>query len=409
MSKRREHVDIVIVGAGIIGLALAKELQHRHPHASVCILEKEERLGCHASGRNSGVLHAGLYYPPGTLKAQLCRQGALALKAYCEEQGLPYQATGKIILPTKPADDKVLDLLYERGTQNGVALEWLTNQQLHMLEPLAFSCTGRALYSPETGSFDAHAILARLGANVRIHYQSPVIAIDPDTQTVQTPTSSISYGHLYNTAGLMADKIAKYCGLGEQYTLLPFKGMYYELSSQCPIAIRHHLYPTPDLNMPFLGVHFTRSLTGRIYIGPSAIPVFGREQYEKLNGIDWGEIPSILLGLSRLYLENPDGFRGYAHAETLRYWKAYFLRAAQTLVPALRSEHLIKSQKVGIRPQLYDKQSKKLAMDFIVERRKHETHILNAISPAFTSAFTFARYVLDNVEVHEEASYATCG
>lgn len=392
--------DIIIVGAGIVGLSLARELNRRHPNLSIMLLEKEPDLGKHASGRNSGVLHAGIYYPPGTLKARLCVAGARQLVAYCEEENLPFHRTGKIIVPVSPTDNPQLDLLAERATGNGVTVEWLDADSLKTLEPEAYTITGKALYSPMTGTFDPLSILTRISEHltrrgVEICFNKKVDACFPEARRLVAGGESVEYGHLFNTAGLYADVIARAFQVGTIYRMMPFKGLYFQLSKQTDIRLKHHLYPVPDLTIPFLGVHFTNSVKGQVYCGPTAIPALGRENYHGLEGLDLRETPQFAWHLARLYLKNTQGFRMFAHQEGSRFLKRNFVQAAQALVPRIRSQDLQPSQKVGIRAQLYNSRTRQLEMDFVVEPGLASTHILNAVSPAFSSAFAFASHVLD--------------
>jgi L-2-hydroxyglutarate oxidase len=188
-------------------------------------------------------------------------------------------------------------------------------------------------------------------------------------------------------------------GLGERYAMLPFKGLYWKLAPDALLTINGPIYPVPDLNVPFLGVHFTKRVDGEVHLGPTAIPAFGRENYAGLTGLAPAEIVPILSRLLGQYWGNKQGFRAYAHAESLRFFKTRFVEAAQALVPGLEGRHLIKSDKVGIRAQLLDKEKGELVMDFLVQQAPGSTHVLNAVSPAFTSAFAFARLVLDGAEV----------
>ena len=391
--------DFLIVGAGIVGLTLAFELRQQYKDARILILEKERGLGLHASGRNSGVLHAGIYYPEGTLKAQICRDGAEILFQFCEKRKLPMRRIGKIIVPLQKGDDAQLDLLFARANQNGVTMQYLDQQALKSLEPDAQSATGRALWSPTTGSFEPKAILNHLyeelvASGVEIYFNEQVEHVDPTSGSVKTQQQRFYFGHLFNTAGLHADRIAQACGVGERYGVLPFKGLYYRLDPQSGLDIRHHIYPVPDLNMPFLGVHFTRSHAGEIFLGPTAIPAFGRENYRGLQGIAWPETLTIFRNLIDLYMANPLNFRQYSHTECLRFFKPLFVKAAQALAPKLQERHLLPCEKVGIRPQLFDRQDRSLVMDFVVVSGERSTHILNAISPAFTCSFAFAKFVL---------------
>lgn len=400
----QRSADFVVVGAGIVGLALARELRWRHPAARIVVLEKEPVLGAHASGRNSGVLHSGIYYPEGSHKAALCAQGARELGAYCGEHRLPLARPGKVVVPPGEGDDTGLDELLARARRNGARAELIDARQLRELEPEARSATGRALYVPDTAVVDPIAVLdhlaTALGASgVAVWLAHPVTDIDPRRGLLRAGGVKLRFGHLFNAAGLHADRVARACGVGERYAILPFKGLYYRLLPTSGIRVRGLIYPVPDLQVPFLGIHFTTQIDGTVQVGPTAVPALGRESYHRAQGARPGEAAAIVLELVTQYARNAGGFRRFAHAEALRFLKSRFVAAARTLVPRLRAEHLVRSSKVGIRAQLVDRSDHRLIMDFVVEPGERSTHVLNAVSPAFTSAFPFARLVLDHAGV----------
>lgn len=387
--------DVVIVGAGIVGLTLARALAKARPELRIVVLEKEALQGAHASGRNSGVVHAGIYYTPGSLKARLCTEGSKRLLAYCHERALPVRATGKVIIPTKEGDFERLDELHRRGPANGVRLEMVDRSRLLELEPAAASAE-RALYSPNTASINPQlvldALVAELGTlGVTVTFGVVVTAVDAKAKQVMLSTGGrLDYGFLLNAAGSHADRLAHAMGVGSAYVLLPFRGGYYELSARAPVKIRRQVYPVPDPELPFLGVHMTVTVSGKVYVGPTARPVLGREHYGALSGIDWGELPGQVWRHAELFLTNRGGFRRHALVEVERMMKSRFVEEAQRLIPAIRPEDLLPSKKVGIRAQLYDTVKRELVMDFLVEQGPSSLHVLNAVSPGFTAAFAFA-------------------
>src|SRR3990167_959931 len=390
MNNNTICADFAIVGAGIIGLSIARQLIHSHPAAKIVVLEKENRLGVHASGRNSGVLHSGIYYKNDSLKAKLCLDGSRAMAEYCDEHHLPIHRVGKIILPRKSGDKQSLDILYQRSINNGAKVHLIDGAEIRQLEPAIGVNAELALYSPETSIIDPKAILSYLHKElikkkVVFHFNSYCTGIDVKRKTLRFNQQQISYNHLFNAAGLYADNIARSCGLAHKYRMLPFKGIYYELAPEAPMRIKHLIYPVPDMNMPFLGVHFTKSISGQIYVGPTAIPAFGRENYTGFAGIEFKEIYSILSKLGRQYLFNRQGFRAYTHQEISQLFKSRFVASARLLIPSLNPENICKSVKVGIRAQLFDCRAKELVMDFLVKQTENATHVLNAVSPAFTS------------------------
>ena len=405
-TKFSVAADFVIIGAGVVGLTVARELKWRYPDQRVVVLEKESLPGRHASGRNSGVLHSGVYYPPGSLKAQICALGARELADYCVEHQLPLCRTGKLLVPTRAADAAQLAFLEARGRENGVEVERLNEAGLRDLEPDVASATGEALLVPSTCVVSPEAILQRLTREVRavgveLHCGGRLDSVDPTRRLLRWSGSSVAYGHVVNCAGVHADTIAHQFGAGLRYNVLPFRGVYWKLDPASGIRPRHLVYPLPDLRVPFLGVHTTTSTSGEVHLGPSATPALGRENYYGIEGSTPSDAARIGLALLRQVVANRDGFRRLAWQESSRVFRHGFAYAARALLPRLRAEHLIPSPKRGIRAQLLDRQEGRLVMDFVVERSSNATHVLNAISPAFTCAFPFARRVVDDYIVTE--------
>lgn len=400
MKPQQDKYDFVILGAGIVGLSIAKELRIRNPDATILLVEKEGGLGVHASGRNSGVLHSGIYYPTESVKAKVCVSGARSMATYCDQNELPIKRIGKVIVPTSLEDDKQINLLYERAVANGSRVFKLDEQALKEIEPEAYT-TGRALYSPDTAVIDPLAILRHLSAmlensGVEIAYDAKCTGAAPDRAAASINGRRIQYGHLYNATGQYADQMAKLFGVGNEYTLIPFKGYYYRLKDDSGIKINGLIYPVPNLNVPFLGVHSVSTISGKTYFGPSALPALGRENYHGLEGFDPAEVLQILKCIFHQYISNNQGFRKLMHEELARLQPHNFVASAKRLVPNLTRHSLVPSRKVGIRPQLVDLNRRELVMDFLVKRRENTTHVLNAISPAFTSAFSFASMVVDS-------------
>ena len=353
----KNSADFIIIGAGIMGLAIARELKIQFPHANILMFEKEKQIGLHSSGRNSGVLHSGIYYPENSFKAKVCADGAIAMANYCEQHKLPINRLGKIILPTQCTQEDQLELLYQRARNNNARVEIIDEIQLKAIEPEANSATGKALWCPDTAVINSKAILSHLAASlenigVTIKFQSKLEHVLPNNG-IRLNGTDYYYQHLFNTTGLNADVVAIKFGIADKYTILPFKGTYYRLDSQANITINKLIYPVPDLNVPFLGVHFTKLINGDVMVGPSAIPVLGRENYRGLKGINWEDGKSILFNLFKLYVRNQQGFRNYAHTEITRIFKSRFTEAARTMIPKINIENLLPSDKVGIRAQLF--------------------------------------------------------
>jgi len=389
-----EDAEILICGGGIIGLTFARELVSRGT-SNILILEKEEEIGRHASGRNSGVLHAGIYYPAGSLKARLCLRGNKLMQAYCQAKGLPLRQTGKVVVARHAEEIPLLKKLHATAAGNGAKVELIDEQQLEAYEPFARTC-GVALHSADTAIVDPRAILRSLvrdlleTGKVRFHTSTAFTRlIRPGC--AETSRGAVQFRLFVNAAGAHSDKIAHSFDLARQYRLIPFKGTYRRLRSGKAPLVRGNIYPVPDLRNPFLGVHFTRGIHDEVYVGPTAIPAFGRENYRLLEQLS-AESLRILFDDARLFFLNRK-FRTVALSEPRKYLARYFFEDAKNLVKALGREDLEPCDKVGIRPQLVNWAKKELVMDFLVLRDDRSLHILNAISPAFTSSMAFAEYV----------------
>lgn len=404
--------DVLVIGAGAVGLAIARELKLRYPNRSVTVLEKERRPGMHSSGRNSGVLHSGIYYPPDSLKARVCGQGAREMQDFCVARGLPINRIGKILVPVEEGDAPQLELLAQRAAANGIAVERLDEKQLKEVEPEARSATGNALLVRSTSVVNAGKVMDAMVSEVRamgvnLLTSTSLEAVDTVTQTAILSSGRLAYSFTINAAGLHADRIAHLFGVGQQLTLLPFKGIYWKLDPKAGLKVHHLIYPVPDLRVPFLGVHTTTSTDGITYLGPTAVPAFGRENYRGWQDVRFSELLRICMLLSQQFASGRDGFRRLAWQEGRRYFKPWFADAARALMPRLRARHLLPADKVGIRAQMLDKSTGELVTDFVIERGPASIHILNAISPAFTSAFPFARFVLDKYYTNSELGSST--
>lgn len=385
--------EVVICGAGIIGLTIARELI-KSGVKDILIFDKEPGLGFHASGRNSGVLHAGIYYDPGTLKAKMCLEGNRRMHAFCEENDLPLFRSGKVIVTRDKSELDTLAELERRATANGGTVEIIDENHLAKLEPNA-KTVDRALYSPLTSVVDPKVILSKLKEKLEsngVRFLFSTRFTGSGHNIIRTNNGSIGFNLFINAAGAYSDKVAHSFGVGRNYRLLPFKGIYRVLRKQAADKIRGSIYPVPNIKNPFLGVHFTRSVHGDVYVGPTAIPALGRENYGILKGLDL-EFPAILLRDLEMLIEN-EKFRGVAMEEPRKYLDKYFFRDAAKLVKNLAPNDLAPSTKAGIRPQLIDIETFEMVMDFLIEKKGNTLHILNSISPAFTSSMYFAELVV---------------
>ena len=397
---RASETDYTIIGAGIIGLTLAYAILERWPKATISIFEKEPDIGFHASGRNSGVVHSGIYYPPGTQKAILSVEGALLLKDFAKDYDIPYRQAGKLIVSTSSSLESSLYTLMQNAEGNGISATLCSRVEIQGIEPYAESSFG-GIYSPETGVIDSLGVLRTLKnilvqKGIRFFFEEPVRVVDAEGSIIETSSYSQKFQFLFNCAGAYSDHIAKMFGFAKDHVLIPFKGIYFELDKKRDYLIRESIYPVPDLAFPFLGVHLTRNVHGKIYVGPTAIPAFGRENYQGTQGVNIQELIEILPEMGELFFLNKD-FRKLAVHEIQKYSKRNFFKMARNLVPELRPDDLLSSQKVGIRPQLANIKKKALETDFIFERGPTSYHVLNSISPAFTSSFAVGKMIVDRL------------
>lgn len=397
------HYDFVLIGAGITGLATCRELKSKYPDSSILVLDKEKHLAMHSSGRNSGVLHSGIYYQEESLKAKFCAEGMMLMKEYCLENSLPLSDIGKVIVPTSQENDAQIELLYKRAKKNNAIVELIDKKRLKELEPFVQSASNRALYSPHTAVVDPKAIVAHLKsslqkAGVTFLCGAEKLRYRSSDSEIALQNYKIKYKHLFNTAGQNSNLIAQNFELAQEYTVLPFKGIYYKLNPDSKIKLKRLVYPVPDMNVPFLGVHTVQSISGQTYFGPTAVPAFGRENYHGIEGLNIVESLKIFFRIAEQYYYNNQNFRNYTHAEAGRYFKSRFAEAAKALIPELKTNDLISCDKVGIRAQLLNIKTHELVMDFCVKNKENSTHVLNVVSPGFTSAFSFAKYIVKQSE-----------
>jgi L-2-hydroxyglutarate oxidase LhgO len=378
---------------------MARELRRRFYNAQVTLLEKEPACGLHASGRNSGIIHAGFYYAADSLKAKLTRAGNQAMTEYCEAKKIPLNRCGKLVVAQGQDDLSQLDELLRRGLANGVPLQNLTEAEAREIEPRV-KTHQRALFSPTTASADPRRVMEEMildakSEGITIRTGAPCLRVRKGVVT--TPQESFTAGHVVNAAGLYADKIALDFGFSERYRILPFKGLYL-YSNEPPGAFRTNIYPVPDLRNPFLGVHFTVGAGGQAKIGPTAIPALWREQYRGFDNFKFGEFIEVLFREAGLMLSSTFDFQKLAFAEVQKYSRPRLVALASRLAHGVRPEHYTRWGEPGIRAQLLDIKKRKLEMDFVIEGDKHSTHLLNAVSPGWTCSIPFARHAVDQIE-----------
>ncbi len=394
-----KNCDYLIVGAGVVGFAVARALRHRDPDCSIRILEKESSAGLHASGRNSGVLHAGFYYSQDSLKARFTREGNQRMRDYCADHKLALNDCGKLVVATCEADLAGLEELFRRATRNGIDTSLITAAEARELEPRVRT-VGRALWSPTTSSVNPRDVMRALESELKtagVQIDNGVRYLSGSNSVVETSHGKYSAGHLINAAGLYADRIAHGLGFGRKYRVAPFKGLYLYANQRIG-SFKRHLYPVPNLKNPFLGVHFTLTADHHVKIGPTAIPAFWREQYSGLKGFNLQEVGESIRNNAALFFEDPNGYRNLASQEIRKIFKKSMVDEAAKMATEVNESMFSGWGAPGIRAQLLNISARTLVSDFVVEGDSNSTHILNAVSPAFTCAFPFADYVVDQIQ-----------
>jgi (S)-2-hydroxyglutarate dehydrogenase len=392
--------DVVVVGAGIVGLAAARELALRHDGLRVVVLERESRIAAHQSGRTSGVIHAGIYYRPGSLKARLCVAGARELYSYCEEHGIRTERNGKVIVAIVEDELDRLDELQRRGRENGVSgLRRIGPDDLREIEPHASGIA--ALHSPETGVVDFNRVAASFGADLAERHGQVVTgctvsSLTPGagSLTVEHTGGTTSARAVIACAGAWSDRIAVACGAPAEPRILPFRGAYLRLAPGRRELVRANIYPVPDPELPFLGMHLTRRIDGEVLLGPSALLVGARDAY-RLERISPRDLADTLTwpGTWRLLREHWHTAVGELRPAASR--KA-FIGELRRFVPELRAADVLDGP-VGVRAQAVARDGS-LVDDFVVHRTERAVHVRNAPSPAATSSLALARLIADEAE-----------
>jgi L-2-hydroxyglutarate oxidase len=386
--------DYIIVGAGIIGMAVARSLRRTKPSATILVLDKEQDVGEHSSGRNSGVLHAGFYYTADSLKAKFTVDGSKAMREYCAAKNIPVNVCGKLVVAMDARELEVLHELERRGKRNGSNVRLIDADEARGYEPGVFTYQ-KALYSPDTASLEPMAVLAALKADLMSAGVDFIFGAEfkgCSGQVVKTSTGEYEGKKIINCTGLYADQVARHYGFGKKYTMIPFKGLYLKYAKN-KTDVKMNIYPVPHLKNPFLGVHFTKTVDGTIKIGPTAIPAFWRENYAGVSRFRAGEMGEIVCEEARLFLTNAFGFRDLAFEEIHKYDRNYFIQLAVKMLPTIDPKGFGQFTRPGIRAQLLDKTTLSLVQDFVIEADNTSVHVLNAVSPAFTCAFPFADFV----------------
>jgi L-2-hydroxyglutarate oxidase len=394
-----QAVDLALVGGGIVGLATAERFLARFPGRSVTLFEKEQALALHQTGRNSGVVHSGIYYAPGSLKAETCRAGKRMLEDFCRAEGVALETCGKVVVAVDERELPALDRIQARAEANGVACERIGRERLAELEPHAAGVA--ALHVPGTGIADYPGVCAALARRIRarggeIVLGARVAALRGVPEGVEVVAEGVERRArcVVNCAGLRSDRVAELGGARRAARIVPFRGEYWELVPAARPLVRNLIYPVPDPSFPFLGVHFTRMIGGGVECGPNAVLAFAREGYT-LGRVDMRDLWDAL------------AYRGF-RALARKHWRAglgelwrsvsksAFVRALARLLPAIRAEHLVRAP-AGVRAQALAPDGA-LVDDFLVQRRDRQVHVLNAPSPAATASLAIAERVVGEVE-----------
>lgn len=403
--------DVVVIGGGLVGLATALELSNRHPGCKITVLEKESSVGTHQSGRNSGVIHSGIYYTPGSLKARLCREGRRDLIAFCQTHRISHDTCGKVIVAVNATEQERLHAIAERGRENGIRHELIGRERLAELEPAAVGV--EAIHVPDAGIVDFPAVCRALAARLtdaghRIVTGMEVVAIERSggrtvVRAVGTGANGaggvpthFEAGLVVACAGLHADRLARLSGLDPGLQIVPFRGVYYELTQEARRLCRNLIYPVPDPAYPFLGVHLTRMTDGRVEVGPNAVLATAREGYD-------------LATWSLSDLREAVSYAGFRRLSR-RHWrmglqemvrtvsKRTYLGAVRRLVPAVKGKDLVPCRS-GIRAQALDAEGN-MVEDFVILESEGMLHVCNAPSPAATACLAIGREVADRAAVH---------
>ena len=378
--------DYLIVGAGIIGMTIAFELNKQFPNCKIVIIDKEEDVGKHASGRNSGVLHSGFYYSANSLKAKFTVDGNNLMKEFCTLNDIFVNPTQKIVVARNEKDLDGIFELQKRAEVNGVETKIIDEEELKIIDS-NIQTYKKALFSPNTASVDPKEVCFKLKDILKKNGVEFIF-------NTSFENCKLEYKYLINCAGAYADKIAQKFGLAENYTLLPFKGIYLKYMTN-KTDIKINIYPVPNLSNPFLGVHYTITSDGSIKIGPTAIPAFWRENYTGLKNFSLSEMVEILYFEMKLFIFNSFNFRSLALSEMKNYNSKIFIQKAKDMVKSIGND--FSPIPAGIRAQLLNTKTNELVQDFVIEHGVNSTHILNAVSPAFTCSFAFSKYVVSEI------------
>ena len=386
--------DFAVIGGGIVGLSAAMALSRNYPDARILVLEKESDWAPHQTGHNSGVIHSGIYYKPGSLKAKFSRDGNISLVDFCQKHGIDYEICGKIIVATEPEEIPLLENLYQRGLANELKVEKITAEEVKEIEPHVSCLT--AIRVPSTGIVSykqvcqKYAELVKInGGELRLNTKVKKIVSSDRTQILETNQGSFHANFIVNCAGLQSDRVAKLSQVNPQVQIVPFRGEYYELTPEKRYLVKHLIYPVPNPNFPFLGVHFTRMIDGNIHAGPNAVLSLKREGYRKTD-IDLRDAAEVFTyaGFWKLAAK----YAGVGIEEMIRsFSKAAFVKSLQRLIPEVQAQDLVPSH-AGVRAQALTNDGK-LVDDFLLVKGQNTLHVCNAPSPAATASLAIGEAI----------------
>ena len=391
-------VDLVIAGGGIVGLATAYRFLERFPDRTVVVLEKEATVAEHQTGRNSGVLHSGIYYKPGSLRARNCRAGRMAMEDFCQRHGIPFDVCGKVVVAVDESELGALDRIAQRAAANGVGCEIIGSERLAEIEPHAAGI--RALHVPETGIVDYRRVcetmaerIVERGAEIRFSARVQGVRSNEREVVVESSGGEVIAEMLANCSGLYSDRVTSMGGVKPSAKVVPFRGEYYELKPEAQHLCRHLIYPTPDPKFPFLGVHFTRMIRGGVECGPNAVLAFAREGY-RMRDINVRDMFESLTYIGFLRMAARHWRTGMGEM-----WRSLskraFVAALSRLLPEIRSEHLVRAP-AGVRAQALSTDGT-LVDDFLIQDHQRIVNVLNAPSPAATASLNVGRLVVERM------------
>jgi len=391
-----ESYDLVVIGAGIIGLASALKLTQCYPDLKIAVLEKESEVGFHQTGHNSGVIHAGIYYAPGSHKANFCSVGGKLLRKFCDQHEIKYEMCGKLIVAADESEVVRLEDLYQRGTQNGAeGLKMIEEEEIKEIEPYAAGI--KAIFSPNTGIIDYREVsegylsdfksnggTIHLGTKVReVHQRN-------DDISLETNEGVFAAKNIINCAGLQADEVANMMGAKSEVRIIPFRGEYFSIIPEKSHMVRGLIYPVPDPNLPFLGVHFTKRINGTVEAGPNSVFAWAKEGYTKTK-FDFGDLKGALTYKGFWKMSGKYWKVGF-NEQVRSVFKGKFVKSLQTLMPEISGRDL-GAPGAGVRAQAVDSEGK-LLQDFSISETQHAIHVLNAPSPGATSSLAISEYIV---------------